>query len=732
MLNCFYKIISRVIATRLQKYMDKLTNVCQKGYSSIKQCQEVLVNIIDSISRIKAQGKKGVLVSLDIKKAFDSTSHRYLQHVYEFFNFGPNFVRWINLISTNRRACIILDNELYSSFFDLERGNAQGDTVSPYIFNLGFQILLFKINYDLQIQGITEIPTVPPDLPPLPPEVSTRPYKIFAFADDANTLLKMEVSTLEKLKSVLDDFGHLSGLECNVDKTTLLQVGNNEEIPENIIRCGFPVVGEVTVLGLKLVGSGADTTWSTTDMKNKLKRVVSHWSRFNLSLPGRIAIAKSIMYSQINYLGCFLQIPNRVIEEYSEIIEKFVAGKLNISKSRITKPIDMGGLGLFNLETFLDAQKITWVKRSKNLDDWWKILLYSKSYGNVLNLRYENFSVVTEPCLYSIAKSYEKFLVCYTKSGANYKTTYMFENSALNLGLRDKRLVDKNLFTAQFFTDHGQKIKQLTTSCFFKDDGSYINRNDFLAITEIPLDVMTFQRLKGVLETARIRYGSGTNGNEVDIVTYLNRARKGSKRFRKLLPVTKSDYIPHNIVKFSDNVDIVVGLEKSKKINQFWNTSCLDNSTRTFLFKLYNNTLGYNTTVSHFVRNHSRNCTFCDVVGNEDINDETPLHLMYDCEQVGGLIDSIFKWATDDNDFEITRKEYFAFFCRDGLADGKNFILTYVAKLVLKFVWDCKQRFCLPTINLCKMNLQREFECLCSVNGKFRQMLITSGYNNLL
>jgi exonuclease III len=168
LLNCFYKIISRVIANRLQKHMDKLTKVCQKGYSSSKQCQEVLINIIDSVNKIKVSGNRGALVSLDIKKAFDSTSHRYLQSVYNFFNFGPNFIRWLNLISTNRRACIILDNKLYSSFFDLERGNAQGDTASPYIFNLGFQILLFKINYDLQIQGIIEQPTIPPGLPPVP------------------------------------------------------------------------------------------------------------------------------------------------------------------------------------------------------------------------------------------------------------------------------------------------------------------------------------------------------------------------------------------------------------------------------------------------------------------------------------------------------------------------------------------------------------------------------------
>jgi hypothetical protein len=132
----------------------------------------VLINIVDSISTLKANGKKGALVSLDIKKAL----HKYLQLVYNFFNFGPNFIRWLNLLGTNRKACIILDNEINSAFFDLQRGNAQGDTVSPYIFNLGFQILLFKINYDLQIHGVVDPTPVPPDLPPLPREVGTRPF----------------------------------------------------------------------------------------------------------------------------------------------------------------------------------------------------------------------------------------------------------------------------------------------------------------------------------------------------------------------------------------------------------------------------------------------------------------------------------------------------------------------------------------------------------------------------
>jgi hypothetical protein len=79
--------------------MDKLTRIGQKGYLESKQCQEVLINIVDGIPKLKCQGKRVALISLDIKKALGSTSHRYLQLVYSL-----NFVRWLNLVSTNRPA----------------------------------------------------------------------------------------------------------------------------------------------------------------------------------------------------------------------------------------------------------------------------------------------------------------------------------------------------------------------------------------------------------------------------------------------------------------------------------------------------------------------------------------------------------------------------------------------------------------------------------------------------
>ncbi len=331
LLNCFYKLISRVVSIRLKTVMDKITCVAQKGFSSTKYCQEVLIGLVDSISHLKHTNKTGALLSLDIKKAFDSTSYSYLQQVYKFYNFGPNFIRWLNLIGTNRKACIILENGVYSEFFDLERGNAQGDTTSPYIFNPGFQVLLLKLTFDLQIEGLLEFPPHAENLPPIPATVSTYTRKVSAYADDATLIVKLNYNNLLRVKQILEEFGLLSGLVCNVEKTILMPIGIQANIDERIINLGFVISDSVTVLGLKINRNGC-LMENFTKISDKIRGQIMHWKPYNLSLPGRINIARSMLYSQINYLGCFLEIPDNFQAEYDKLITDFVRGTLNIAK----------------------------------------------------------------------------------------------------------------------------------------------------------------------------------------------------------------------------------------------------------------------------------------------------------------------------------------------------------------------------------------------------------------
>jgi hypothetical protein len=52
LLNCLYKLLSRVFAEKLSKVMDKLTPVAQTGYSKTRRCQEALITIVDCINEI--------------------------------------------------------------------------------------------------------------------------------------------------------------------------------------------------------------------------------------------------------------------------------------------------------------------------------------------------------------------------------------------------------------------------------------------------------------------------------------------------------------------------------------------------------------------------------------------------------------------------------------------------------------------------------------------------------
>ncbi len=52
--------------------------------------------------------------------------------------------------------------------------------------------------------------------------------KANAFADDTTCGLKRTHECLSYVKNVLEEFGSISGLETNIEKTTLMPIGNLE------------------------------------------------------------------------------------------------------------------------------------------------------------------------------------------------------------------------------------------------------------------------------------------------------------------------------------------------------------------------------------------------------------------------------------------------------------------------------------------------------------------------
>jgi hypothetical protein len=88
----------------------------------------------------------------------------------------------------------------------------------------------------------------------------------------------------------------------------MMQVGAVADLEGDVLQAGFPLVKKMRILGTVLDEGCISFDDTFLEIVEKVQNQINIWSRFNLSLSGRINIAKTMMYSQLNYNGCFLPI----------------------------------------------------------------------------------------------------------------------------------------------------------------------------------------------------------------------------------------------------------------------------------------------------------------------------------------------------------------------------------------------------------------------------------------
>jgi hypothetical protein len=129
--------------------------------------------------------------------------------------------------------------------------------------------------------------------------------KVEAFADDNTILALLDEPALVSIKQILQLFGNISSLKCNVDKSVIMIIGreNPQRVPDFVTNSGFAVVEEVKILGVKFTKNANDITQNFVSSIDKIRKTANFWTRFNLSIIGRINVAKTFMLSQLGYLG---------------------------------------------------------------------------------------------------------------------------------------------------------------------------------------------------------------------------------------------------------------------------------------------------------------------------------------------------------------------------------------------------------------------------------------------
>ena len=339
LLNTDYKILTKVLATRLQTALNEIVSPDQNGYIKGRFIGENVRLITDIIDYKNRTNGTGMIALLDFEKAFDTVNWHFLHHTLIAFNFGETFRRWIKTIYTDTMSCC-MNNGNATTFFTLSRGVRQGCPISALLFVLVVETMANKIRSDTSISGIC---------------VGKKEIKISQLADDT-TLFLRDQNALQNAFRILDNFSTCSGLKLNKSKTEIFYLGNTNHRPTDALT-----TSKFKALGVTFTKNTNEMAhYNVEERFKKFKSVLHLWSQRDLSLKGKITILKSLALPQLTYITNTMYVTNDFVQKVEKEIQKFVWSYKppKIKESTLIADVHQGGLKMPHFGTMINMESI--------------------------------------------------------------------------------------------------------------------------------------------------------------------------------------------------------------------------------------------------------------------------------------------------------------------------------------------------------------------------------------
>ncbi|XP_057803087.1 uncharacterized protein LOC131018376 [Salvia miltiorrhiza] len=359
--NFFFKIISKVLAVRLNRVASDIVSQNQFGFISGRSIHDCIMLGSEGFNCMNRTNRSANMAcKIDIKKAFDTMNWDFILKVFRVLGFHERFIQWISIIFSSARISILYNGHL-SGYFACTRGVRQGDPLSPIIFGIAEDMLSHLILNCVAARRLTPMSFCRSMLFPTH----------LLYADDILIFCKASIRNAKTIKHILEYYGELSGQVCSLEKSRIyFAKGVSSSMKRGINQVLNFTQGNdhITYLGAPLF-VGKPRASHLTSIKDKIIHKFSRWAGLHLSMAGRICLVNSVIQSSLTHTMMVYSWPKSLLFELDRKCRNFIwtgnteqKPSCSVKWSRCCAIKEEGGLGIrsFTLMNKSFLMKLAW------------------------------------------------------------------------------------------------------------------------------------------------------------------------------------------------------------------------------------------------------------------------------------------------------------------------------------------------------------------------------------
>ena len=427
-------------------------------------------------------------------------------------------------------------------------------------------------------------------------------------------------------------------------------------------------------------------------------KIANFWSLLNPTLPGRVNLAKSYLYSQVSYVCSVIEPTQAQVKEMEEIIYSFIKKNDIVSRSKIFSEKKVGGLGLPPIDIFIKSLDILMFKKGLYISDVWTQELFFHCNENDKYYFTKIPDKQSNPILHRIVKNYMAFSENFWIIKGNILDMRIFNNSnfvnifgqKLSINFLDASHRDNNIILQNF---RRLKFKDLLDPQFkpFTSIEQYNVKFGF------ELKQNEFRNLDAIVTQNFEKRRSLISQKNFEISTFLNIPGIKSKSFRRFFIKQEVDMSNIITIKNRYNWAEVTTVDIPREINfqKCWSTSFLPMNIRDFSFKMINNTNVLNARINHRDDSVDDVCSYCIIDNEHTSNREVLEHFYGKCNTVIDFSREIFK---DRFGIQNYSKDWNLLGVPKTFTNAESLILNIEIILINLFLLRFRHTNCKPTL----------------------------------